>query len=80
MICLFSSLRLFLGSPSRRLWGSPNHPESGQDPEEGSEGVGEEGTLGSEKGLSIHWPNIAASLTSRAFVEWPLSLGFPCPL
>lgn len=44
MICLFFLLRLFLGSPSRRLQGSPNHPESGQDPEEGVRD-GEEGLL-----------------------------------
>lgn len=47
---------------------SPKLLEGGQDPKEESEERGG-GALGSEKGLSIHWPKKAPSLTPRAFVE-----------
>lgn len=46
-------------------------------------GRGRRETLVLRKDCPIHWPNKAASLTSQVFVEcleWPLSLGCPCPL
>lgn len=49
---------------------SPSQPGGGQDPQGGGGGA-----VSSAKGLPIRWPDRAASLTSRAFVDFSVWRG-----